>query len=1230
MPITVGDVKLVASQVMDDVPEGGGAPTATVVQDGASNSLFNDISELDRAGGRVSLRKLFASVQTLGTEGFFGSNVIVAEPPQDPRVSVTIFSTGSTFDRRSDASSRVEAYLNAGPEVNAFLYENHIAGQRSIQLFARTSVEPPTIGHTLLLRKREGFSDQTEQYVRITRVQVEERTFTHTDLREYKAKVVTCDLSDALRVDFPGSPATIFFVRATNSTIVRDTVVADAATYYGVVPLAQPAALGDIVVDAQSVYTQLVPNARTETSVLDQRPSSQYAHTLATTPREITVAGSPLSQRIRIGQENRGYNFVTLLTPLPAPGSVKVTFRALGRNYTLSDDRAGNLSGAGSGTVNYLTGSVSVTLQALPDDRSAVMFYWGQNVAYTNRSGQAGFRAPEYSFSLEKQNITPGSLSIEWTSANVTKTATDNGSGKLVGDAAGEIVYATGMVYLRPTAMPDAGAQFSIAYTWATLLEEAHPGLAPDASGAVSFTFAEVPTPGTISVQWLTTRETSRTSGATSTAGSTGKSSMSNASSTNTTTTQTTMVDTTNNYRWWNPAVAAAYNLPTEQSTVEAHWNGPWSGTTYTVTTHSPVTTTTSHSTSGSASSSSSNGSTYSTASSQTSKSAITVSHLITDDGAGSFYGSFGTILYAGKSATLKVQNDYSETSYSSNHEQANEFEALNATSESTTTNGGSASSSTSAGGGGSNTSKGGSYGSTSQKESFGASTLVVRYQTGSPTPSAHTESYTPPGVSIDLCPYTTDMVLPGSVRFTWMGMVYEDFEGTIYRGRTASDPGIESGRMGYTSGLANMTDYVVAGSPTAFTLNSLWTRKPREHIANVTFSTPLSPIKPTGLVLSVLDTSGQQITATANLAGDITGTHAHGKIDYESGLVEIQFGDYVPDASLSAAQKAEWWYDANDIRTADGTIWRPWPIDPDTLRYNAVSYFYLPLDADILGLDPVRLPQDGRVPIFRSGGFAVVGHTGRVPPATVSNGQTINCARVRLSRVRVIGHDGGVIATGYSADLDAGTVTFTDVAGYSQPVTVEHRIEDMVMVAEVQINGRLSFTRQLTHDYPAPGSVISSAMVAGDLRARVSTVFDQATWTNTWSDTVIGAAANGTFNDISYPITVSNKGAWTERWVVTFTSTTAFTVAGEHVGVIAVGSTGADCAPLNAATGVPYFTIPALGWGLGWATGNVLRFNTVGAIHPVWAARTVLQGPETVTHDAFTLLIRGDVDNPA
>ena len=1242
MPITKNDIKLVASQVMADVPNGGGVPTANVIADAASNAIFPDISELDRAGGRVNARKVFLHVQTPTLDGYYGANMIVAKPPADPNVSVTIFSTGQMFDRRTNATDRMESYLAAGPEIAGFLFENHIAGQRSIQLLMRANGTPPPVGRTLLLRKREGYGDQVEQYVRLTRVETETREFTYasgTSYEDYEGLVVTCDLSDALLYDFPGTSANRSFARGALATVsvVRDTVVADAGNYFGAVPLAAAAAIGDVSVTAGSVYTQLVPNARSETPVTDQRPSAAYLHQLATSPRAVSVGGAPFSQRIRIGQENRGFNYVTILTPLPAPGSLRVVFRTLGRAYTLTDDGAGNLTGSGSGTVNYLTGSVSVTLEALPDDRSAVMFYWGPNTAYTNRTGQAGFRQPSYSFSAEHDNITPGSVSISWTSGGVTKTATDNGTGKLTGDAAGEVVYATGLVSIRPTAMLDAGGEFEIDYTWAAMVEEALTGLSPDGTGSVAITFAQIPVPGTIRASWLTTRNVSNSSGASNTFSTTNKASMTNSSSSNTTKTEAVMVDTPTLFKKPSAIQYGAqfgYEVPDYERDVVVDANGDplvaiYNSNSYVATVRAPQIVTSSHSTSGTGSSSTSTGATYMSLSEQTSKTSVTVAHVVTDDGAGSFYGTFGTINYGAGTASLKVQSDFSETSYKSNYEDAKEFETLNATGESTTTVGGAATTSTSSGGGGNQTAKGGQYGTQTFSEAYGTATLVVRYQTGSPTPTAHTETYTPPGVSIDLCPYTTDIVVPGSVRFTWMGHVYEDFEGVVYRGRTPVDPGIPSGRMLYSSGIANLTDYVVGGPATAFTLDSLWTRKPRGHVANVTFSTSLSPIKPTGLSVSVLDTTGAQILATANLAGEVVGPHCHGVIDYDSGLVELQFGDYVIDSALTAAQKAEWWYDANDVRTSDGKIWRPWPVDPETLRYNAVAYFYLPLDASILGLNPVRLPQDGRVPIFRPGGFAVLGHTGEVGPSTVSNGQTINCGRVRLSWVRVIGNDGLVINTGYTEDLDLGTVTFTDVSGYSQPVLVQHRIEDMAMVAEVQINGTLSFTREITHAYPVPGSYVSSALVAGDLQSYVSVLFDMATWANVWADSFAGTAATGTYNDGLAPIELTNEGAVTERWLIRFTNVTTFDVIGEHVGVIAQGTTSADCAPVNPATGHPYFTLRAIGWGGGWASGNCLRFNTVGTIFPVWVVRTVQQGEAAGVHDSFTIIARGDIDRP-
>ena len=92
-------------------------------------------------------------------------------------------------------------------------------------------------------------------------------------------------------------------------------------------------------------------------------------------------------------------------------------------------------------------------------------------------------------------------------------------------------------------------------------------------------------------------------------------------------------------------------------------------------------------------------------------------------------------------------------------------------------------------------------------------------------------------------------------------------------------------------------------------------------------------------------------------------------------------------------------------------------------------------------------------VPVTITGGsYSINGGPFTASAGSVSNGQTINCARVRLSRVRVVGHDGAVINTGYSTDLEAGTVTFINVSGYSQPVTIEHRIEDMAVVLLTQL----------------------------------------------------------------------------------------------------------------------------------------------------------------------------------
>ncbi|MDB5777912.1 MAG: hypothetical protein JWP93_277 [Polaromonas sp.] len=585
----------------------------------------------------------------------------------------------------------------------------------------------------------------------------------------------------------------------------------------------------------------------------------------------------------------------------------------------------------------------------------------------------------------------------------------------------------------------------------------------------------------------------------------------------------------------------------------------------------------------------------------------ITINEL-TDNGVGGF-GAYGTVNYAGKTVTVRfVDPSTTSESYTSDHEK-DSTEGLLTT-----------------------TAKGGAYGTASASEvMLAANSVTVSYARDFDVTVVQKHSFSPPAVTIDLCPYTSDYILPGSVQFTWMGHVFTDHGGALVRDRTPTDAGFLAGQIDYGMGIATISDYLVDGPVTDFVLDSCWTLRQNWTTASIFMRTQASPVKPSGFVMNLSDTQGNEILAQGDIDGIIAGPHLKGAIDYETGIVELQFGDYLIDANLSEEQKAEWWYSADEVGlVVAGKIWRPWPVDPSTLRYNSVTYFYLPLDAALLGIDPVRLPPDGRVAIFRAGSFAVVGHTGKIGPVAVSNGQVLNCARTRLSRVRVLDAGGAVLNLGYSANLEAGTVTFSDVSTYAQPVTVEHRIEDMAQVSDVQINGTLTFSRSLTHDYPVPGSYVSSALISADLKARVSTVFDQGSWDGiAWKDVVDGNAATGTFNDTLAPMVVTNVGATTERWAIWFKSSTTFEVIGEHVGVIATGTTGIDCAPINPATGSPYLTLPYLGWGSGWSVGNVLRINTVGAVFPVWLLRTVQQGPEAGLDYNFTVLTRGDVNRP-
>jgi hypothetical protein len=156
----------------------------------------------------------------------------------------------------------------------------------------------------------------------------------------------------------------------------------------------------------------------------------------------------------------------------------------------------------------------------------------------------------------------------------------------------------------------------------------------------------------------------------------------------------------------------------------------------------------------------------------------------------------------------------------------------------------------------------------------------------------------------------------------------------------------------------------------------------------------------------------------------------------------------------------------------------------------------------------------------------------------------------------------------------------------------------------------------------------LSSCLRIGDVSARVSHLFSQQSWTNTWSDERLGASITAQFNHTIYPIVVTNDGAVTERWRLLFTNATTVDIIAEDLGAIATGLTIVeDIAPINPITNKPFFTIPHLGWGAKWVTGNILRFNTAGADYPIDILRCVSHGPAGVDADRIGLEFLGDID---
>lgn len=1158
MTILSEDIKLLKSAVMADVPEGGGAATGVEVVDGQSNNLFPDTSAMDRAFGRVGLRKVFGVAHSDDTDTLMGAHAIITQAPADPLVHCTMVSTPGWADTRTEAQGRIEQYLVKGPRLTWRLWDTHYAGSLIIKLISMVPSSAPAGGDAIVLRNPSG----AEQYVRILRISTAVQTVPVIESSQtvlVSATVATCELGNTLELDFYGPPAQRVGLDEAAFAQVFSTNISAGARFYGIKPLASPAVPDDFSVIAQGgIYTPVVPAATVESALVDIAPLIARQALNRTSQAVLTVPAQTLAMQA---------GTVLRLPTAAQPGSVSIT-----RGSTVFSDNADGVllqGGTAVGSVDYRGktvtlagdapnyGSASTVIAYRPATPSGAATH---SAAVTITSGNQGL---VWTQAFEPPPA-PGTLSVSYMAQGRWYELQDNGNGKVAGAessyGAGTVSYATGSVALTLGAVPDVGSV--IIYAWG----DSATAEAVDPAGLPARLSAEMPfdgraIPSSVALAW--SRAGTSYSATVSAAGvisgdATGQ--------------------LTPGLLRFAPAVlpdgdvAINYQRAPAESALRSN-NGGGSYTTY-LTPVAP-------------------GSVRLTVLTVAQSGFdIPLSISVVDDATGvlksatpgSIGAAVGTINYTTGAVVLSntlavdvfenVVQNYPVGSNTLFYERkvlrnSHTVTLLHAAVTSI---------------------QHAQAGSTEAAAVIGALSwrLQVPLLEGL---SLRTDAL---ALSIGGTPYTAQA-------------------GTLTAGWNATTGAGTAAGAVTSDGLITVNTLPASGA-NAVTWSNVAQDRSAQRVGQGVFRVESAPLKP-----GVFQIQAGSLVGSASEAGTISGGGWSGTVDYQRGVVRW---------SRTGGATGPW--------TGGYEAWQSTsPVAADELTYNAVVLQYLPLDKTLLGLNTVRLPLDGRAPVFAVGDLVVVHNT--LPtqlPNPLTKGEAYDLGRERLASVRVKDALGALVPSSlYVAELDAGFLTVpvsTDLTPYTQPLTVEHRIEDMLLCSSADISGQLKFTRSITHHFPAGTSFVSSALPFGDLFSRAFGYFEQQAWTGVWSDERIGSApAAANFNEGAFQVVTTNRGAITERWALIFTSSTAFRIVGESVGEIGAGNTATDCAPINPATGAPFFILPALGWGGGWAAGNVLRFNTSACGSPFWLVRTVLQGPATLDSDVFSIAFRGDVDRP-
>lgn len=1217
MVIAVDDLKFRLSERMTDNSDGGGQRTATPMD--TDHPAFDSLSDFDRAAGDVSIRKVYGAVESDLDEKYLDAGAVVWKAPDDPAMSVLIFSTSDHYDERDAIKSRLEQTISRGARWNGWLWGQHLIGQRAVVIWQRQETPLPSVGHRLELVAKAGSVEQHNQFLWVTKV-TDSLITRYDSSGSYVVRSVVCDLAEPLTDDYTGTEPTRIDPDVSSATsLIYDTRYnADSVALHSIKPLSVAAEVGDYTIQVDGLTVPVIPTALSETALPDVTPGANSAALVAARPSGTTSFTTTAAVV--------GPNMSLFIGGSCTPGTLDIAVS--GAHLTDSNGQI-LLAGAVVGTMNYgqgvatftdtcpAYGSASKTVTYRPAARpTRIADTVAQPVTAENRG---------YVWVLTLAPIpAPGSLSIAYRANGSWYSVYDLGSGTLTGaDSAygsASLDFGTGTVVLTTGALPDVDSE--IIYAWGTPVSyTARGGSAVDAPVVRGQTAHPAVAPGTVSVSW--------TVGATTYTLDDDPAEDGNLTGTG----GVGYIRYATGEWWVRPTTLPA--LGTEFS-ISYDW-----GTAVEETFSSPIRDGEGEINLTLAAGNLLPGSVevefnllieaYDPVLSDTWEMIVPPTHtvdpvkIIQDDGAGALLmapeGTDGTINYS--AGTLTLLPDLTISVPKAVYEQV----PIGTRQES--------------GGGGS------VYEVTTYRTTFkeweylptGAylpldetGWVKVRYRvTGGDT--AATETVALSSMTLDLTKGYAEHITRGSVQFRIGTSRFVETAGQVYLDPSVSTgAGTLAGTLDPTTGRVFLSTWT-GGVTNAVTLDALVTEVGGQPVEEVVFRTPIAPIKPGTLQLRFTLLDGTVKTKTIDSTGNLEDADCKVRFDALSGVCRARFGLWKLDSALTPEEKLEPWYDPDWRVSLGGVlyIWKPALVLADSVIYNAVAQTFLPPDSALLGVDAARMPPDGLAVVYAPGRMLLIHHSDDLPVATLSANQVVDCGRVRLYRAVITDSTGAELhPSQYELNRELGTITMSpslDQTGFTAPWTVRHSIADLSRIVSTDINGTMALLRPVTHAFPADDSMASSVLFAGTLQARYSNLFAQSAWTGEWSNELIGSEPLAQYADALYPIVVTNKGCPDDRILIKFTSSTQFQVIGENMGLVGVGDTSTNTMPANPLTSEVLFTLDYRGWGSGWATGNCLRFNLSASDVPIDLVRATQPSSPTGLPDEFELLLIGNIE---